>query len=137
MTYLEFRSYKKALMKNYDNESVENLKDLMKLINIKNAAIIPYDEPLEGRYGYMIYVPEIEEQGPRRLVLSRKIHPKAQNIIIKSKREFEDILNKALRDNLKVELHEKSAEMIIGFIVFINDKINWYNMPFRDYEREN
>ena len=135
MDYLEYRKMKKNSRETYDSESIEGIEDLINLIGIEGVIAVPFDKPLEGKYGHMIYIPNKNGEGPKSIYIGRKIHPEAKQVFISDKNHFEAIFKNALEENLRIEIYDKPAEMIMGLLIFKGEEVSWYYISFTNYKK--
>ena len=130
MTYLEFREMQKQKVTDTTGYLSPDVRSLQDLIKVEGTKIIAHNEPLQGKYGYIVFVPKYNSEGPRTLYLMRKVYEEPKQIRIGNRKEFERILNNALINSYKVELCELPAQLLCGFLVFKKNEVFWYHISF-------
>lgn len=133
MTFLEYRQQFSDLRTkgNYIGPQLQDIADMKRQMNEitgnKDIEIIPYDCPLKGRYGFMVFLPASEGKQEKSVDIYREMHDRPIQVVVTSESELNDIFYDAYTNNYRILLCDDPVKLLVGFLVFKRNCITWYH----------
>ena len=109
---------------------LEVVKHFAPFVSKSDVHILPCDEPEKGCVGFNVFCEDdkkIEHSG----IVSVKIFPDPQKIMISSKEEFENIYNKAKFADYLIQQCDNPVTRTLGFIVHKGSGSFYYQLRLK------
>ena len=139
MTYTEYRKSHDYLPSDRLEEMVSIKKDLCDLFwvdcpkeKMDELIIIPFDSPLSGTLGYVMY----REESGKELSANLQVRfaKKVVEIVYNSRDLFNEAFSKAWDSEKPLSIHDDPVRRICGFIVDSRGGREWHYIRLSDYK---
>lgn len=139
MTYTEYRKSHDSLPTDRLKEVAIIKKDICDMFLVDcpkektdELIVIPFDSPLSGTLGYVMY----REESGKELSANLQVRfaKKAEEIMYNNRDLFNEAFSKAWESDKPLSIYDDPVRMLCGFIVDSRDSRVWHYIRLSDYK---